>query len=51
MYRGLKTMSDTFDHELEAFERWDNGERDEPGGNSFFFKDVPDFEEENEQNE
>jgi hypothetical protein len=23
-------MSDTFDHELEAFERWDNGERDEP---------------------
>jgi hypothetical protein len=23
-------MSDTFDHEQDAFERWENGERDIP---------------------
>jgi len=29
-------MSDTFDHELEAFERWENGERD---GQQFFVQE------------
>lgn len=38
-------MSDTFDHEQEAFERWENGERDaqyfENGGQSIPVDDDP----------